>query len=91
MTLSLGEQAIFEQYLLVELRIIVVDITLTYAQKIAKCGRKMRKFCAFYKSIGDKMKFVKISDFGFAYDFAFAVIFLSKLLIDLITFLNKII
>lgn len=71
-TLTLVEQATFEQYLMFDLRVIVIDVTLSDEEKIVKCGRKMRKFCSSYPSIGDKMKFVKISDFGYAYDFAFS-------------------
>jgi hypothetical protein len=75
MTLTIVEQATFEQYLMVDLRVIVIDVTLTDAQKIVKCGRKMRNFCGSYPSIGNKMRVAPISDFGYAHDFAFAVSF----------------
>jgi hypothetical protein len=60
------------------LRIILIDVTLTIEQKIVRCGRVIRSFCGSNSSIGDRLKWVEINDYGYCYDFAFVVSLIFK-------------
>lgn len=73
--LNSSQQQIFESYCLVELRAILVDVSLSIEEKIVKCGYVLRHFCAAHPDIGDQCKWVQVAGYGYVYDFAFVVAF----------------